>query len=76
MSHLRGLPGVTKVEVNLMSGQARVEHDPGVSTWPKGEQLARARPRGERLAVLDVSLIHVTGIPVSEGPSIDDFVLS
>ena len=29
-SHLRGLPGVTKVEVNLMSGQAWVEHDPGV----------------------------------------------
>lgn len=30
-SHLKSLTGVTKVEVNLMSGQARVEHDPGVS---------------------------------------------
>ena len=29
-SGLKGLPGVTDVQVNLMSGQARVEHDPKV----------------------------------------------
>ena len=35
-AHLRGLAGVTGVQVNLMSGQAKVEHDPKVGMQAVG----------------------------------------